>query len=97
MSWQHLNQPQGWIGVISLSLSLSLSLIIGGVLAAPESALCGWIGVIPLSLSVSGICQGMSWQHLCQPVRLDRCNAVSLSLHNISLYETHMIYKTTEY
>ena len=22
MSWQHLNQPQGWIGVISLSLSL---------------------------------------------------------------------------
>ena len=25
MSWQHLNQPQGWIGVISLSLSLSLS------------------------------------------------------------------------
>ena len=26
MSWQHLNQPQGWIGVISLSLSLSLSL-----------------------------------------------------------------------
>ena len=23
MSWQHLNQPQGWIGVISLSLSLS--------------------------------------------------------------------------
>ena len=25
MSWQHLNQPQVWIGVISLSLSLSLS------------------------------------------------------------------------
>ena len=25
MSWQHLNQPQGWIGVISLSLSLSVS------------------------------------------------------------------------
>ena len=24
MSWQHLNQPQGWIGVISISLSLSL-------------------------------------------------------------------------
>ena len=22
MSWQHLNQPQGWIGVISLSLSV---------------------------------------------------------------------------
>ena len=25
LSWQHLNQPQGWIGVILLSLSLSLS------------------------------------------------------------------------
>ena len=25
MSWQHLNQPWGWIGVILLSLSLSLS------------------------------------------------------------------------
>ena len=23
MSWQHLNQPQGWIGVISLSIYLS--------------------------------------------------------------------------
>ena len=28
MSWQHLNQPQGWIGVISLSPSLSLSLAV---------------------------------------------------------------------
>ena len=28
MSWQHLNQPQGWIGVISLSLSLSLTLAV---------------------------------------------------------------------
>ena len=33
MSWQHLNQPWGWIGVILLSLSLS-------------PALCGWIGAI---------------------------------------------------
>ena len=29
MSWQHLNQPQGWIGVISLSLSLSLKDLFG--------------------------------------------------------------------
>ena len=25
MSWQHLNQPQGWIGVIYIYISLSLS------------------------------------------------------------------------
>ena len=27
MSWQHLNQPQGWIGVISLSLSLHSTIL----------------------------------------------------------------------
>ena len=26
MSWQHLNQPQGWIGVISLSLYAGLAM-----------------------------------------------------------------------
>ena len=25
MSWQHLKQPQGWIGVISLSIPASLA------------------------------------------------------------------------
>ena len=31
--------------------------------------------------SASWICQGMSWQHLHQPVWLEKCNTHSLSLH----------------
>ena len=58
MSWQRLDQPWGWIGVILLSLSLSFNCFLfwdvpGDVLAAPESALRGWIGVLLLSLSLS--------------------------------------------
>ena len=36
MSWQHLNQPQGWIGVISLSLSLLWLPVMHAWCAAPR-------------------------------------------------------------
>ena len=61
----------------------------GDVPTAPESALCGWIGVILHSLSLSrskqqpfldlfnGACQGMSWQHVHQPVWLEGCSTLS--------------------
>ena len=42
MSWQHLNQPWGWIGVILLSLSLSKA---GIVSHAVTSVSITWMGI----------------------------------------------------
>ena len=57
-------------------------------LQAPSLPAWRWLDLDPVRDPVSafGICQGMSWQHLHQPVRLDRCNTYTLSLSSLCEY-----------
>ena len=73
MSWQHLNQPEGWIGVISLSLSLSACIFwvswFDVHLSFVHVGLQGLLGVVATS-SVSAYSALSGWSRCVTPLLL---------------------------